>query len=178
MVHLLLPMLVACGSGVIESDDDDGDGGDDTGGPTDHALCINELMPDNEGALVEDDATPDWIELYNAEFQTIPLAGWTLQVDDGAPIALDPLDEVEATEPILLLADGVDDVAGGHLPFTLDADGGTVTLTGPNGTGERIVYGAVQANHSVARETDCCEGPDCLVFDNRGTPGEENGEAR
>jgi hypothetical protein len=174
---LVLVMLLGCGSGVIEASEDDDDGGGlDTGAPADDALCINELMPDNAGALVEDDETPDWIELYNAEYQTISLVGWTLQVDDGAPVPLDPLVEVEATEPILLFADGVDDVADGHLPFTLDAEGGSLTLTGPNGTGERIRYGVVQTNHAVARETDCCAGPDCLVFDHFGSPGEENGE--
>lgn len=175
---LLLGMLVACGSGTIESSDDDDDGGevtDDTGAVSDDALCINELMPDNQGALVDDDETPDWLELYNAEFQTISLAGWTLQVDGGALIPLDALEELGATEPLLLLADGVDDVGAGHLPVSLDADGGIVVLTGPNGTGERISYGVVQPNHSVARETDCCAGSGCLVYDYAGTPGEENG---
>lgn len=175
---LLLGALLACGAGTIEAsdDDDDGGGGDDTGASAvDDALCINELMPDNVGALVEDDETPDWVELYNAEYQTISLIGWTLQRDDGEPVPLDALDALGATEPLLLLADGVDDVGGGHLPFTLDAGGGRLTLTGPNGTGERIQYGVVQPNHSVARQTDCCDGPDCLVFDSRGTPGEENG---
>jgi hypothetical protein len=177
---LLLSMLMACGSGTIGSSDDDDDGGsevtDDTGTPTDDALCINELMPDNQGSLIEDDETPDWLELYNAEFQTISLVGWTLQVDGGTLVPLDALEELEATEPLLLLADGVDDVGDGHLPVSLDADGGTVVLTGPNGTGERINYGLVQPNHSVARETDCCAGSECLVYDYAGTPGEENGE--
>ena len=173
----VLGLLGACGGGVIEGsldEDDDGDIPVDTGGRTDDALCINEFMPDNDGVLVEDGETPDWVELYNAEYQTISLMGWTLQVDDGEPVALDPLGESEATEPLLLIADGRDDVEGGHLPFTLDAAGGSLTLTGPNGTGERIRHGLVQPNHSVARETDCCDGVDCLVFDNRGTPGEEN----
>lgn len=176
---LLLSALLACGSGTIEASEDDDGGGetaDDTGAPSDDALCINELMPNNQGTLVEDGATPDWLELYNAEYQTIPLVGWTLQVDGGAVVPLDALEELEATEPLLLLADGVDDVGGGHLPVVLDADGGSVVLTGPNGTGERIQYGTVQPNHSVARETDCCEGSACLVYDYAGTPGEENGE--
>ncbi|MEC7947363.1 MAG: lamin tail domain-containing protein [Myxococcota bacterium] len=172
----LLALLLACGTGTIEStvDEDDGSGRLDTGA-VDAALCINELMPDNQGALVEDDATPDWVELYNAEFETVSLVGWTLQLDGLEPVPLDALGALEATEPLLLFAAGIDDVREGQLPFTLDATGGALTLTGPNGTGQRIVYGVVQTNHAVARETDCCEGPECLVFTRTGTPGEENG---
>lgn len=173
-------VLAGCGAGTIEGgtieDDDDDALLEDTAAPVDDALCINEFMPDNGGALIEGDETPDWVELYNAEFQTISLVGWTLQADDGDPVALDPLGELEATEPLLLLADGRDAVGDRHLPFTLDAEGGSLTLTGPSGTGERIRYGVVQPNHSVARETDCCEGTDCLVFDSLGTPGEKNGD--
>lgn len=139
------------------------------------AVCINELMAVNDYALVlEDGASPDWIELHNPSESTVALDGWTLENEaDGQSASLDGL----AVEPggfLLLYADDSAQSGAEHLAFKLSSDGGSVRLKAPDGGGERLGFGSIDDDHSVARNTDCCPEPDCLAHRYRGTPGESN----
>jgi hypothetical protein len=189
--------LSACGgeapldSATGEADDDDDttddttdDGGYDTGsdpaplGPL--PLCINEFMPSNQASLrLEDGSAPDWIELHNPTTETIDLFGWTLSdevaTDTGWGSSGDVATLSGVLEPgafSLWMADGLE--GQGHVPFRLEAAGGSVSLYAPDGRGQVVHYGLVEGDFSVARATDCCTGPDCLGFVFRGTPGYGN----
>src|SRR4051794_36508520 len=83
---LLLTTLsgTGCGEGAKPADagvTDAGSSPDGTGvdGPTVAALRINELCPDNDGLLIDEDGqADDWIELLNADTVPVDLAGWVL----------------------------------------------------------------------------------------------------
>src|SRR4051812_5719672 len=48
-------------------------------GPAAAALRINELCPDNDGLIIDEDGqADDWIEILNADTVPVDLAGWTL----------------------------------------------------------------------------------------------------
>lgn len=120
-------------------------------------LCINEWMPENHGAWVREDASsPDWVELHNPTAELVPLEGWQLgdlalsgELEPGAFLLL-PLEET-----------------------ALDADQGELSLVGPGGL-SRVSWERVPEDFSVARQTDCCVGEDCLALDFRGSPGTSN----
>ena len=152
---------------------------EDTSAPVDPdaplGVCINELMPSNQAALVDGDGgTPDWIELHNPTDAEVSLAGWALTDDPDAPLDDAPrLDlRIGAEGFLLLFADG--EAGGAHLPFRLDADGGALGLFAPDGRGQVVRFGRVEGDYALARQTDCCEGADCFAFAFRGTPGTSN----
>jgi hypothetical protein len=172
-------------SGIVTDDTADDsaadtgpDSGDDTGSPFPDgllSLCINEFMPDNEASLsLEDGTWPDWVELHNPGKAEVSLEGWSITDDRTDPKA-DGFTDAVVIPPggfFLLYADN----RGGdqHLLFRLDADGGEIALFDPEGDGQIITYGNVEADFSVARSTDCCTGQGCLGFDFHGTPGVTN----
>jgi hypothetical protein len=98
IVRLLssLPALaLACADPVV-ADGVDPDGSDTEIGPDSDpapvaerpAVVVNELMASNQGALVVDGATPDWLELHNRSDAEVSLAGWTIEDAGSGPIAL------------------------------------------------------------------------------------------
>lgn len=139
------------------------------------ALCINELMPDNDAALIlEDDSRPDWIELFNPTDADISLDGWTIS-DDRTQPDRHPLFAglvVPAGEPLLLYADEGD--GPDHLSFKLSAEGDEVALFDPEGDGTVLAFGVVYDDFAVARVDDCCTGDGCLAHVFRGSPGVAN----
>lgn len=141
------------------------------------ALCINELMADNEAALITPDgATPDWIELHNPTDTAVSLAGWRITDDTDDP-DLHALSEeltVAAGAFLLLYADDEPDAGAEHLGFALASSGGSVGLFAPDDSGQILTYGSLSEDFAVARQDDCCSGSDCLGFDFRGTPGTTN----
>jgi len=154
----------------------------DTGEPippdTPLGVCINELMPSNQAALhVADGETPDWLELHNPTAREVSLEGWVLTDTPGGPLdGAHRLDhDIAAGGFLLLFADGQD--GGAHLPFRLNADGGALGLYTPDGRGQVVTFGQVEGDYAIARQTDCCDGPDCLRFQFRGTPGYSNSQA-
>jgi len=141
------------------------------------AVCLNELMAVNDYALVlEDGTSPDWVELHNPSEIAVSLDGWALDNEaDGRSSPLDGL-VVEPEDFLLLYASEGAQSGPEHLAFNLSSDGGSVFLKAPDGGGERMVFGRLEDDHSVARDTDCCTEPDCLAHRYRGTPGESNRE--
>jgi len=158
----------------------DTDTGGDTGStPVPLELCINEFMPDNEAAVLDETlAYPDWIELHNPGDTAVALDGWTL-TDFREEPERHVLEGGLIIEPggfQVLWADATPANGSTHLNFRLASDGGEVGLYAPDGRGSLITYGAVAADFSIARVPDCCEGEGCLDFDFRGTPGVTNVE--
>ncbi|NOY27022.1 MAG: lamin tail domain-containing protein [Oligoflexia bacterium] len=142
------------------------------------ALCINEIMPGNDAALIlEDGSHPDWIEIFNPTDEAISLDGWTISDDRSQPDkhTLSGDLSVPPGGPLLLYAD--DNIIAGpqHLGFKLEESGEEVALFDPEGDGTVVAFGVVYPDFAVARSDDCCTGKDCLEHVFRGTPGERNG---
>jgi hypothetical protein len=141
------------------------------------ALCINELMPANQAALLrEDGAAPDWIELFNPTAEDLSLEGWSITDDRAAtaPYALSAALVVPAGGALLLYADEELEAGPEHLPFKLSADGEEVALFDPEGDGVVLSFGRVYDDFAVARATDCCAGEGCLQHVFHGSPGRSN----
>ena len=141
------------------------------------ALCINELMPANQAALLlEDGSAPDWIELFNPTDAPISLGGWTLADDRAAEdrFSLSADLQVPAGGALLLYADERVEAGPQHLPFKLSAEGEEVALFDPEGDGVVLSFGRVYDDFAVARVEDCCTGDGCLQHVFRGSPGSAN----
>lgn len=159
-----------------------GAGGSSTGGaggsiPGQPAICINEVMPDNETSLVIGmGATPDWIELHNPTDAPVDLEGWSLTDDESQP-KLSVLPKgvtLPAKGFLILFASGDPSIGPDHLAFQLSAGGGVVGLFAPDGTGSVMTYGLTDPDVAQARKPDCCQGDACVVLDPKGTPGKSN----
>ncbi len=162
---------------MVETGDSSGSTITDTEPPVPLELCVNEFMPDNQAALVlDDDTTPDWLELHNPGETDVHLAGWSLTDDseEQDKHAIHSSLWLEAGGFLVFYADDATDLGPEHLSFRLGSEGGTVGLFAPDGRGQLVRHGAVDADFSVHRVPDCCTGEDCLGFDFRGTPGTTN----
>jgi hypothetical protein len=173
---VLASAITACAD--FTDDDDEGEGQDsgvDTGAvPVENSrLYINEFMASNgstglEG--VDDDATPDWVELFNAGSFDVDLAGFWL-TDDLAEPSKAILGDVilPAGGYVVFIADGEDE--GLHLPFKLDADGDALGLFDPAGQPlDRVTFGGQLTDASSGRAPDGGE----LGLLPEPTPGEAN----
>jgi len=150
-----------------------------TGGPmpTPLGICVNEIMPDNETALIIGmGATPDWIELHNPTDADIDLEGWSLTDDENDPkLSVLPQGLILPAKGFLILfATGDVSIGAEHLAFQLSAGGGVVGLFAPDGAGSLMTYGLTDPDIAQARKPDCCEGDACVVPDPKGTPGKSN----
>lgn len=142
-------------------------------------VCINEFMPDNGGALLDDGGHfNDWIELHNPGKAAVDLSGYTLTSDPQNP-GQSPLPDgfkIPPYEWVVLWADGLPPTKSkpNHVRFWLPNDGGVLGLFAPDGRGDLITYGKVSTDFAVARHPDCCTGASCFGFDYHGTPGRSN----
>jgi hypothetical protein len=173
---LAVTVLSACAAdfGSDEDEDDGGEVSDDTGvAVEDGRLYINEFMASNGSLAVDgddDEATPDWIEIYNAGTFDVDLAGFWVSddLDEPAKAVLGSL-VVPAQGHVVLLADGGD--GGAHLPFKLDADGDALGLFDPEGQPlDRITFGGQLTDVAAGRAPD----GGALGFLPEPTPGEAN----
>ncbi len=149
---------------------------DGIGGTPD--LYINEFMADNQDYLVlDDDTSPDWIEIYNAGDAEVSLADIYISDVLAAPtmwgLALEG--SIDAGGFLLLYADN--ETAAGHLPFKLDKGGEEMGLFQFDGSDEAttidaISYPSQPQNQSSARTPD---GDAEWVITGSPTPGESNG---
>src|SRR4051794_4079990 len=88
MLRASLALLLVCGCGSGKSAPDaapgqdarpEGDAAPDTDGAARLGLRINEVVPDDDGFLVDEDGqTDDWLELYNASAQPLDLGSFTV----------------------------------------------------------------------------------------------------
>ena len=148
--------------------------------PGEPALCINELMPSNVGALADETAAfPDWIELHNPGQVEIALEGWRISDDRDRPdrhVFGNGL-VVPAGGYVLLFADGRTHLGPDHLSFKINKGGEEVVLWDPEGHRSIVEFGKLAADVAMARIPDCCTPyPDCARQVPGGTPGAENTE--
>ncbi|MFN0125784.1 MAG: lamin tail domain-containing protein, partial [Verrucomicrobiales bacterium] len=140
-------------------------------------LRLNEWMASNAGVVNDpaDGRSDDWLELYNPTADLVSLTGWRLRDLSPTP-----------TEYVLpggcVLAPGARLVAwcdeetaqnappdSLHLPFSLSAEGETLTLAAPDGTViDQVSFGPQVANVSSGRVPDGGSGIDFLES---ATPG-------
>ena len=137
------------------------------------AVLVNELMADNESAVQADDGSfPDWLELYNADSETVDLTGYSLS-DDWTEKDQAPFPEgttLESGAYLLLWADDSDEP--GHVPFKLSAQGEGVGIFSPEGTSvDWITFPPLVEDHAYARIPNGGEGWEQVA---RGTPGAAN----
>ncbi|MFT4621743.1 MAG: hypothetical protein ACI8PZ_000395 [Myxococcota bacterium] len=149
----------------------------DTGrAPITLAVRVNEFMASNVTAFPVglEAATPDWIELYNADVVEVDLAGWSVaDSGDGTPSVL-PAMVLPAGGFVLLLADGDPDAGPEHLDFKLAAEGEAVVLRTPRGrVADQVNFGMQAPDVSAARIVD---GDEAAGWSYRvgGTPGRTN----
>ena len=144
MLRRALPLLLlaACGSGAAPY-----------AGPT--HLRINELVPDNDGTLVDEvGQADDWLELYNPGPEPIALSGFTLTVGGTAPQPL-PAESLPGGKAIVLWADNSRSQGTHHLGFKLAAKGGTIVLRAPDSTVlDEVSYPSMATNEAWARLPD------------------------
>ncbi len=135
------------------------------------AVRLNELQPANDSTyMTEDGGFPDWVELYNAAAVAVPRAA--LSLDDGSGARWEGGEGALAPgERLLLFADD----AGGEdsLPFSLDAEGETLTLRFGDGVVDVATTDGLHRDAAWARFPD---GGDWAATATP-TPGEANGEA-
>ena len=169
-------VLVACTRSPDDDDEGrDGDSGGDSGLVVEGGgrLFINEFMASNASLPLDADdpeATPDWVELFNASPFDVSLAGFTITDDLDAPglVTLGGL-VIPAGGHLVLLADGGE--GGVHLPFKLDADGDALGLFDPEGRPlDRITFGGQVSDVAAGRAPD----GGALGFLPEPTPGESN----
>jgi hypothetical protein len=119
---------------------------------------ISELMAKNETGVTDElGEIEDWIELVNGSSQSVNVSGWFLSDDPLDPTAWElPAGTVIAPgEELLIWAD--DDVSDGpyHTPFQLSAEGESVYLSAPVGSGAGLVdsvsFGTQFADQSLGR---------------------------
>ena len=169
--------VAACGGGVSEGIPEPTDTGTPPTGPAlptfeePIALCINEVMTDNSGALEVDGTWPDWIEIHNPTGADVPLDGWLIHDADGSAYRFEDGTGVSAGEFLVLYAS--DSEGAGHVPFKLDNDGDSVSLVRPDNSFIQVDVPASVADWAFSRSTDCCVG-DCWTGQLWGTPGVSN----
>src|SRR3954470_10162750 len=111
---LLCLALAACGGAAAPP------------GPT--HLRINELVPDNDGTLVDEDGqADDWLELYNPGPEPVELSSFTLTNVGAAPQPL-PAQTLGAGQTVVLWADNTRSQGPRHLGFKLSAKGERLVL--------------------------------------------------
>jgi hypothetical protein len=133
-------------------------------------VTINEVVAKNESTWAGDAATwPDWVELYNASAEVVPLSDLSLRDRSDLPW-VGGEGELGPGERLVLSADGVLDADGLHTPFALDADGERLVLSVRGQVADRVALGTLPADVAFARFPD---GGDWAPT-SRTTPDEPN----
>jgi hypothetical protein len=125
-------------------------------------LFINEVQTVNISTYDDRQHEYDpWIEIYNPNSYQVNLANYYISVD-GNPLQW----QVPGDSPFrtVIPAGGFrliwcdNDIADGptHSPLSLNAGGGTIVITGPDGTttSDTYTYGNIAANTSYGRQND------------------------
>ncbi len=134
--------------------------GADTASPIQGPLRINEVMLDNHDSLRDGDGdTPDWVELFNEDGETVDLAGWMLSDDAAAPDRwIAPSTEIFPGQFVIVFASGKgDDAPSGelHASFALSSEGETIYLSRPDrGLADTLVVPALREDESWGPEQD------------------------
>lgn len=137
---------------------------------------INEIMTSNRTTLMlEDESTPDWIEVMNVGKRAVNLEGYSLSktANDSVRTFSFPDLNLEAGECVLVYADSSLRNAAGealHAPFRLSSAGDTLMLFNAGGTAvDTVNIPALGADQSYAR-MDAYTWQNCATA----TPGLSN----
>ncbi|MBI3867855.1 MAG: lamin tail domain-containing protein [Verrucomicrobia bacterium] len=142
------------------------------------AVRLNEILADNQGAAINADTTPDYIELLNTTGLPQPLGNFSLSDDPELPGKyVFPADVVIPPHASLVIwCDSEDQRPGLHAGFALDNDAQTVALfaVGPNGYQlvDSVTYGLQAPNKSIGRLGDGAAASNWTLCDP--TPGDLN----
>ena len=122
-------------------------------------LVINEIMADNNAALIHGGRYPDWIELYNNSDQAMSISGMRLS-DDIAVLdkyVFPPATFIGARERLVVWCDSHLEIPGLHGGFKLSAQGANLSLYSADATPvllDSITFGLQAADFSVGRVPD------------------------
>ncbi|MCI0747886.1 MAG: lamin tail domain-containing protein [Verrucomicrobia subdivision 3 bacterium] len=121
--------------------------------PSPADVMLNELMAENGGAVTNDGAFPDWIELRNGGSSAVNLSGWSLS-DDGDPrkFTFPEGTIIVGNGHLVIWCDAATNAPGLHSGFPLSVTGGSVFLydAGTNRV-DAISYGAQLATYTIGR---------------------------
>lgn len=99
------------------------------------AIVLNELLPANDSISMDESLEfDDWVELYNASAEVVPLAGWGLADGGDEPEwSLPEGSSLGPGEHLVVWLDGDLDQGPLHAPLSLDADDDVLSLFSPDG---------------------------------------------
>lgn len=167
--------FAACGGlPVVQrgSDENDGSCSDELIG---EPLVFNEIMADNEGALLDDQLeTEDYVELVNVSRETVDLADYEIGHVDIRRYALPSL-SLEPGGHIVLFADDTPGQGERHLPLKFSSSGETLQLW-KRGECERVdavSFPELGKNDVYARYPD---GDGDFELCRYASPGRDNGD--
>jgi len=142
---------------VLDSRDTDEPAPVDTGTPPDPdppRVLLNEIVSRNDSTWDGGDGSwPDWVEIYNASAEAVPLAHLAL-ADSGDVLWLGSEGTLEPGARYVIIADGNPDAGPEHAPFALDGDGDQLTLTVESRVSDRIALGELPRDVAWARLPD------------------------
>ncbi|MBM4393588.1 MAG: lamin tail domain-containing protein, partial [Deltaproteobacteria bacterium] len=96
--------------------------------PDPPGVVLNEVVSRNDSTWDGGDGSwPDWVEIYNASAEPVPLAHLALADSGGVPW-LGGEGTLEPGARHVIIADGNPDAGPEHAPFALDGDGDELTL--------------------------------------------------
>lgn len=120
-------------------------------------VVINEVLARNDGAVVHEGTTPDYVELYNAGASSVDLSGMRMTDDLGDPnkFTFPAGTSLAAGAYRVVFANNPDGTSGLHLGFGLNQDGDSVYLLDRATNGDRVLdtieFGWQLSNLSIGR---------------------------
>jgi hypothetical protein len=138
-------------------------------------LVINEILAINSSLPVDADGgrNSDWVEIYNASSNAVPLNGWKLRLEGATnnDFAFPPTAFFGPGTHLLLICSETKRTLY-HTGFRLPGEGGALALISPTGVEvDRLVYPAQLENVSYGRFRD---GAAALVSNPYPSPGRPN----
>ena len=139
-------------------------------------IILNELMAANRGSILNENTSPDWIELFNPTNRDIDLAGAGLgdNIKEKPTFFFPEKTILAPRDYIIVWCDEAKDQPGLYSGFALDADGQKVALWWPTENGlkiqDAIGFGPQIDDLSIGRSPNGI-GPWVL---NKPTPGMDN----
>jgi hypothetical protein len=120
-------------------------------------LVINEVAAVNRGSVISGNATPDWIELFNAGSQTINLDGLGLSDDVLHPdrFVFPPNTLLAAQDYLVVWCDNATNAPGLHTGFGLSAEGQSILLSERDAGGvtikDVVIFGPQIPDFTIGR---------------------------
>ena len=96
-------------------------------------VVINEVLADNQAALLNEGIYPDWIELHNTSTVAVDLSDWSLSQSTATPrqYIFPAGTSIPGSGYVLVYCDLLTNAPGLHANFRLGRSGENVSLYGP-----------------------------------------------